>query len=192
MFGSCLTFGGFPNKFSKCCFHRCGRSSWLVTFSLVIFLLLTSFTVCHAILDCLSLTKFLILLIWFWMYSVCSFRYMLVDSFCAFLSFKALILVGFLLYHLEVVFTSVRFFLTANVSYGTLGWALNLVGMQNNVFHGTLGWALCFVGIYIDQNIIKVSKIHGKCWFGIDWQQKGNVLKCKRYPTKLWSLSRIP
>ena len=32
--GSCVTFGRFPSKFSKCCFHSCIRSSWLVDFSL--------------------------------------------------------------------------------------------------------------------------------------------------------------
>ena len=80
----CVTFGRLPSI----------RFSWLVAFSLafaVIFLLLASFTVCHAILDCL--------LIWFCMFSVCSFRYMLANSFCAFLSFRVLILVGFLLLH---------------------------------------------------------------------------------------------
>ena len=64
MIGSCVTFGGFPNKLSKCCFHSCIHISWLVAFSLafaVLFLLLTSFTVCHAILDCLSSTESLIL-----------------------------------------------------------------------------------------------------------------------------------
>ena len=73
--GSCITFRGFPGKFSKCCFHRCIRSSWLVAFSLafaVLFLLLVSFTVCHAILDRLSSTESLILKIWFRVYSVCS------------------------------------------------------------------------------------------------------------------------
>ena len=77
MIGSCVTFGGFPSKFSKCCFHSCIRSSWLVAFSLalaVLYLLLTLFTVCHAILDCLSSTESLILSIWFHMYSICSFR----------------------------------------------------------------------------------------------------------------------
>ena len=111
--GSCVTFGGFPSKFSKCCFHRCIRSSWLVVFSLVFavpFFLLTSFTVCYAILACLSSTESLILLIWFCLYSVCPFSYVLANSFCAFLSFRALILVGFLLLHLEAVFTSARFF----------------------------------------------------------------------------------
>ena len=31
---SCVTFGGFPSKFSKCCFRSCIRSSWLVAFGL--------------------------------------------------------------------------------------------------------------------------------------------------------------
>ena len=100
--GSCVTFGGFLSKFLKCCFHSCIRSSWLVAFSLalaVLFLLLTSFTVCHDILGCLSSTDSLILLIWYCMYSVCSFRYMLANSFCAFLSFWALVLFRFFLLH---------------------------------------------------------------------------------------------
>ena len=74
--GPCVTFGGFSSKFSECWFHVCIHSSWLVAFSLplaVPFLLLTSFSISHAILDCLSSTESIILLIWFWMYSVCSF-----------------------------------------------------------------------------------------------------------------------
>ena len=108
--GSCVTFGGFPSKFSKCCFHRCICSFWMVAFSLAfaeLFLLFTSFIVFHAILDYLSSTESLILSIWFCMHSVCSFRYVLIHSFCAFLSFRALVLVGFFLLHLEVVFTLV-------------------------------------------------------------------------------------
>ena len=113
MIGSYVTFGGFLSKFWKCCFHSCILSSWLVAFSLafaVLFLLCTLFIVCHAILDYLSSTKSLILLIWFCMYSVCSFSYMLANSFCAFLSFRVLVLVGFFLLHFEAVFTSARFF----------------------------------------------------------------------------------
>ena len=109
----CITFRGFPSKFSKCCFRGYIRASWLVAFSLafaVLFLLLTSFIICHAILDCLSSTDSLILVIWFCMYSVCSFRYMLANSFCAFLIFRVLILVGVLQLHLETVFKSERFF----------------------------------------------------------------------------------
>ena len=112
LIGLCVTFRGFPSKFSICCFHSCIRSSWLVAFNLaleVLFLLLTSFTVCHGIRDCLSSTKSLILSIWFCMYSVCSFRYILAYSFWVFLSFRALILVGFFLFHLEAVFTSDAF-----------------------------------------------------------------------------------
>ena len=131
---SCVTFGGFPSKFSKCCFHRCIRSSLLVVFSLafaVIFLFHTLFTVCRAILDCLSSAASLILLIRFSFYSFYSFRYTLGNSFRAFLIFWALILVGFRQLHLEVVFTSARFFLTANVSHGTLCLAFCLVGMHS-------------------------------------------------------------
>ena len=87
MIGSWVTFRGFLGKFSKCCFHSCIHPCWLVGFSLafaVLFPLLTSFNICHAILNCLSSTESLILLIWFCMYSVCYFRYMLVNSFCAF------------------------------------------------------------------------------------------------------------
>ena len=113
LIGSSVTFGGFSSKFSKCYFHRCIRSSWLAAFRLAFadhFLLLISLTVCHVILDFLSSTKCLILLIWFCMYSVCSCRYTLVNSFCAFLSFCVLILVGFLLLFREAIFTSARFF----------------------------------------------------------------------------------
>ena len=55
---------------------------------------------------------------------------MLPNSFCAFFSFRAFVLVGFFLLHLEAVFTSARFSLTANV------------------FHGALYLVLCFVGMY--------------------------------------------
>ena len=82
---SCVTFGGFPSRFWKFyMFHSFIHSCWFVAFSLalaVLFLLLTSFIVCHAILDCLSSTESLILSIRFCMYSVCSFRYMLAYSF---------------------------------------------------------------------------------------------------------------
>ena len=135
MIGSCVTSGGYPRKVSKCCFHRCIRSYWLVAYGLAFaetFLLLTSFTVCHAILDCLSSTESLILLIRFCMYSVYSFRYTLDNSFVLSLSFWVLIFIMFLLFCREAIFTSVRFFLTANVSHGTLGLALCLVGKPSS------------------------------------------------------------
>ena len=53
---------------------------------------------------------------------------MLANSFCAFLSFRVLVLVGFFLLHLEAVLTSVCFSLTANISYGTLDLGFCLVG----------------------------------------------------------------
>ena len=139
---SCVALEGFLSKFLKCCSHSCIRFCWLAAFSLafaLLSLLLISFIVCHAILDCLSLTKSLILSIWFCMYFVCSFRYMLANSFCAFLSFRALILVGFFLLHFEAVFTSARFSVTTNVSYGTLDLVLCLVGMYSTA---ASKWAL--------------------------------------------------
>ena len=73
MIGSWVTSGWFPSKFSKCCFHRCIRSFLLAAFSLalaVLFFLLTSLIIWHAILDGLSSTECLISSIWFCMYSV--------------------------------------------------------------------------------------------------------------------------
>ena len=141
--GPYLTFGGFPSKFSKCYFYMCVRSSWLTAFSLVLavlFLQITSFTICHAILDCLFSTKSLILLIWFCMYSVCSFTFTLVNSFWAFLSFPVLILVGLHLFYKAPIFTSARFFfLTTNVSQRTLDLFLCLVGMHSTA---ASKWAL--------------------------------------------------
>ena len=61
---SSVTFSRFPNSFSKCCFHSFILSYWFVAFNLalaVLFLLLTSFIIYHAILDCLSSTESLIL-----------------------------------------------------------------------------------------------------------------------------------
>ena len=128
--GSCITFGGFPCRFSKCCFHSFILSCWFVAFNLalvVLFLLHTSLIVCQAILDCLSSTESLILSIWFCMYSVCSFRYVLVNSFCAFFNFRAFVFIGFFLLHLEAVFTSARSSLTANVSHGTIEVVLSFL-----------------------------------------------------------------
>ena len=61
----------------------------------------------------------------------CLFFLVYVSSFCAFLSFRALILVGFLLLHRDSVLTSTRFFLTANVSHGSVGLAISLVAMHS-------------------------------------------------------------
>ena len=56
---------------------------------------------------------------------------MLANSFCAFLSFRALVLVGFFLLHLQAVFTSAHFSLTANVSRGAIDFVLCLVRMNS-------------------------------------------------------------
>ena len=84
---------GFQVSFPMCSFHSFILSCWFAALSFalaVFFLLLTSFIVCQAILDCLSSTESLILSIWFWMYSVCSFIYMPANWYCAVFSFKAL------------------------------------------------------------------------------------------------------
>ena len=119
--GLCVTFGGFPLTFSKCCFHSFILSCWFVSFRLalaVLFLLLTSFIIFQAIIDRVSSTESLILSIWFCMYFVCSFTYMLAYSFGAFFffSFRAFVFIGLL----GVVFIFARFSLTANVSQVTL------------------------------------------------------------------------
>ena len=59
---NCLLTNEFPSGFWKCCFHSFYRSCCFVAFSLalaVLFFLLTSFIVCHAILDCLFSSEFL-------------------------------------------------------------------------------------------------------------------------------------
>ena len=140
--GLCVSFGGFPSRFSKCCFHSFILSCWFEAFSLALaelFLLLTSFIACQAILVCLSSSKSLIISIWFWMDCACSFRYMLANSFCAFFSFRAFVLVGFFLLHLEAVFTFARFSLTANVYHGTLDLVLGFICMY---FAAASRWAL--------------------------------------------------
>ena len=132
--GSCVTFGGFPSRFSKCCFHSFILSCWFAAFSstlAVLFLLLTSFIVCQAILDCLSSTESLILSIWFWMYSVCSFIYMLANWYCAVFSFRAFVLVFFSIVF-GGCFTSARFSLTDNVSHWTLYLVLSFVGIHSS------------------------------------------------------------
>ena len=64
MIGSWVTSDRFPIRIWKCCFHCFIRSCWSVAFSLalaVLFLLLTSFIVCHPILDCPFSSESLIL-----------------------------------------------------------------------------------------------------------------------------------
>ena len=101
LIGLSVTFGDFSNRFLKCSFHKCIHSSCLAVLSLaleVLFFVFRSITVCHAIQDCLSSIEFLILLIWPWIPSVCSFMHALSSSLGAFLIFRALTLVGFFHY----------------------------------------------------------------------------------------------
>ena len=131
--GSCVNFGGFPCRFSKWCYHRFILSCCFAAFNftlIVLFLLLTAFIVCQAILDCLSSTELLILSIRFCMYSVCSFRYMHVNWYCALFSFMAFVFVGFFLELWETVFTCEPFSLTAIVSPATIYLVLAFVGIH--------------------------------------------------------------
>ena len=137
--GSSVIFGGFPSRFLKCCSHSFTLSGWLAAlcFALdVLFLLLTSFIVCQAILDCLSSTESLILSIWFCMYSACSFRYIPANWYCTVSSFRAFVFVGFFRWLLEAVFTSARFSLTADVSQGTLYLVIGFVVIHFDAAQG--------------------------------------------------------
>ena len=98
--GSYVMFGGLASRFSKCCFHGLILPCWFAAFSFtlaVLFIPLTLFIVCQAILDCLSSTESLILSILFCMNSVRSFRYMPAKWYCAFFSIRAFAIVGFFL-----------------------------------------------------------------------------------------------
>ena len=107
--GSFVTLKGSPRRFVKWSLHEC-ICSYLAAFSLtleVLFLLLTSYTVCHAIRYCLSSTEFLILLIWSWMYSVCSFRHVLDSLVRAFTNWD--LLDPFFFLHRDSAFTLLFF-----------------------------------------------------------------------------------
>ena len=61
LIGLSMTFEGFPSRSLKCSLHFCILPFWLAAFNFghkVLFLLLTSFTVCHVNHDCLSSTEF--------------------------------------------------------------------------------------------------------------------------------------
>ena len=122
MIGSCVTFGSFPRKFLKMLFPQVYSFFLAVNFQLSFLGALPSahFVYC---LPCLSSTKSLILLIWFCMYSVCSFSH----TFAKFI----FCLLKFLGIDIGWVPPIACFFLTANVSHGTLGLALCLIGMNS-------------------------------------------------------------
>ena len=127
--GSCVTFGGFPRRFSKSCFHSFIRSCWFEAFTLA---LAAHFAYRLQRYSRLPIFHWVSNLIYLILYVFCRFffRYMLANLFCSFFySFKVFVLVGFFLLHLEAVFTSVRFSLIANVSHGTLDLVLCFFGM---------------------------------------------------------------
>ena len=74
--GLSVNSGGFPRQIIEMFFLLLKSS--LLSWQLLV--LPTSFTVCHTNSDCLSPTEFLILLIWPWVYSGCSFWCVLVLS----------------------------------------------------------------------------------------------------------------
>ena len=138
---SCVTFCGFPSRFSKCCFHCFIHSCWCGNFQFSFGSALPSAHFVYRLPCYPRLPIFLWVsnLIWFSMYSVCSFRYMFANSFCPFFSFRSFVLVGFFLLDLEAVFTFTRFSLTANVSHGTLDFVLCFIGMY---FAAACKWVL--------------------------------------------------
>ena len=139
--GLCVTFDGFPSRFSKCCFHSFILSCWFVAFSLalaVVFLLHTSFIVCQAILDCLSSTESLILSIGFFLYilSVLLGICWLILFVPFFKNFLGICVRCVLLVPWEAVFTFACFSLTTKVSHGTLYLVLVFFGM----YFAALSW----------------------------------------------------
>ena len=127
-------FRRVSSRFLKCSFHFWCLSSWLAAFSFalkVLFLVLTSFTVCHTNCNCSFSTKFLILLIWPWIKSYCSFLYVLVSSLWTFLSFCTLAFVRFPLLSKAAFLMLSCFSFTAIDFQVTLHLALSLVGMHS-------------------------------------------------------------
>ena len=103
----------------------------------------------------------LILLMWSWIYSLCSFRYVLFSSFCAILCFWVLVLVRFLLVHRDVVWTLSCFSLTANVFHGILCFALSLVGMHSAA---ASIWVLTKFSYYSEWGIWEHQQYSTKKW----------------------------
>ena len=94
MIGLSVTLEDFPSRLLKYSFHICIYSSWLTAFSFVLkvlFFLLASLTVCHAIRDCLSSTEFLFYFIDLTLNVFFLFFLECVRSVCAILSFCALV-----------------------------------------------------------------------------------------------------
>ena len=89
---------------------------------------LTSFSECHAIRDCLSLTEFIILSIWPWMYTYSSFWYELFSSNWTFLSFY---ICWVSVIRSEWYFEVISLFLTTSDSHGSPHLVVGLLDMQS-------------------------------------------------------------
>ena len=123
--GLSVSLGDFSNRFLKCSFHMCIRSSWLE----VLFLLLTSFAVCHANKD-YPLRNFYFY--WSDLECILSFWYAFIKVFWAFLSFLAWHQLGSF-YYIGMLFSRcLVFFPIAYVSHGTLCLAPCFVGMHSS------------------------------------------------------------
>ena len=99
---------------------------------------------------------------------------MIANSFCAFFSFRAFVFVGFFLLHLEAVFTSARFCLTADVSHGTLDLVLSSVCTHfaavsrcalTKFLYSSFGvrisvFSCCTLNLFLSANHILISNIH--------------------------------
>ena len=105
---------------------------------------------------------------------------MLANSFCAFLSFRALVLVGVFLLHLEAVFTSARVSLTANVSHDL---ALCLVGMHSVA---ASKWALTKFSYSSFGVCVSVSSCYASCLF-LNVNALSNMPVIKQGPVIVYS-----
>ena len=129
MIGLCVTLGEFPRRFLKSS-HTNTASSGQRAFSCaleVVFLLLTSYSVCHARLSILYRVSYLIdltLNVYYYFFLVCVSK----SSFW-FLNFCPLALVGFLLLYRILFFTWFRFSRLTSVSQETLWLVFGLVVM---------------------------------------------------------------
>ena len=109
---SSVIFGGFISKFSKCFFPPVYSFFFVGSFQLSSRSTLpsTHFVYCLPCYPRLSIFNQISNLIDLILYVFCLFFYVYVSSFCAFLSFSMLVLVGFLLLHRNAVFTCARLF----------------------------------------------------------------------------------
>ena len=97
--GSYVTFGGFPCRFPKCCFHSFILSCLFAAFSFALAVLLPSTHIVYCLpgYPRLPIFHWVSILIYLILYVFCRFLYiyMLADWYCAVFSFRAFVFVGF-------------------------------------------------------------------------------------------------